>query len=103
MEITKDQLKRYSNLLEEWIPKEASIAIAVKDQYIYYYAGEHDLQLQEGQKVQPGSIADLVFKNGCRTEAVLDSHPSMLLQSNPWFDFLQEKKKKSGSLYLLKK
>ena len=74
MEITKDQLKRYSNLLEEWIPKEASIAIAVKDQYIYYYAGEHDLQLQEGQKVQPGSIADLVFKNGCRTEAVLDDN-----------------------------
>lgn len=72
MEITKDQLKRYSNLLEEWIPKEASIAIALKDQYIYYYAGEHDLHLQEGQKVQPGSIADLVLKSGSRAEAVLD-------------------------------
>ncbi len=74
MEITKNQLKRYSSLLEEWIPKEASIAIAVKDQYIYYYAGEHDLQLKEGQKVQPGSIADVVWKSGCRAEAVLDDN-----------------------------
>lgn len=72
VEITREQLKRYSNLLEEWIPKEASIAIAARDQYIYCAAGEHDFQLKEGQKVQPGSIADLVLQNGIRAEAVLD-------------------------------
>ena len=66
-----EQLKQYSLLLEEWVPKEASIAIAAGDQYIYYAAGEHDLHLKEGQKIQPNSIADLVLKKGCRTEAVL--------------------------------
>ena len=72
VEISKEQLKRYSNLLEEWIPKEASIAIAARGKYIYYVAGEHDLQLKEGIQVQQGSIADLVLRNGCRAEAVLD-------------------------------
>lgn len=72
MEIWKDQLKMYSNLLEEWIPKDASIAIAVKEQYIYYSAGEHDLGLKAGQMIQPGSIADIVLKTRCRAEAVLD-------------------------------
>lgn len=72
MEISKEQLKQYSALLEEWIPKEASIAIAVGDQYVYYVAGEHDLRLKEGQKVQPGSIADAVLQQGVRTEAVMN-------------------------------
>lgn len=66
-----EQLKQYSLLMEEWVPKEASIAIAAGDQYIYYAAGEHDLHLKEGQKIQSNSIADLVLKKGCRTEAVL--------------------------------
>ena len=72
MEISKDYLKQYSILLEEWVPKEASIAIAMGDQYIYYMAGKHDLRIKEGQKIKPGSIADLVLKCGCRTEAVID-------------------------------
>ncbi len=78
MEISKEQLKKYSNLLEEWIPRGASIAIAHKDRYIYYSAGEQDIRLQQGQSVQPGSVADLVIQSGKRAEAVLDdttSHP----------------------------
>ena len=33
-------------------------------------AGEFDLHVKEGQKIQANSIADLVLKKGCRTEAV---------------------------------
>ena len=67
-----EQLKQYSLLMEEWVPKDASIAIAAGDQYIYYQAGGHDLHLKAGQKIQSNSIADLVLKKGCRTEAVLE-------------------------------
>ena len=72
MEITKEQLKKYSILLEEWIPKEASIAIALGGRYIYYAPGIQDLQLAEGQLVEKGSIADLVIQTGQRTESSMD-------------------------------
>ena len=66
-----EQLKQYSLIMEEWVPKEASIAIAAGDKYIYYQGRGHDLHIKEGQKIEPNSIADLVLKKGCRTEAVL--------------------------------
>ncbi|MEK4082498.1 LytR/AlgR family response regulator transcription factor [Psychrobacillus sp. FSL K6-1415] len=72
MNFRKEQLKQYSLIMEEWIPKGASIAIAAWDRYIYYLAGGHDLHLNEGQKIQTNSLADLVLKKGCRTEAVLE-------------------------------
>ena len=45
-------LKQFSNLLEDWIPKEASIAVAMGNQYVYYVAGKYDLKIKEGQKIQ---------------------------------------------------
>ena len=45
-------LKQFSNLLEDWIPKEASIAVAMGNQYVYYIAGKYDLKIKEGQKIQ---------------------------------------------------
>ncbi|MFJ7825832.1 LytTR family DNA-binding domain-containing protein [Psychrobacillus sp. NPDC096623] len=71
VEFKQEQLKQYSLIMEEWAPKEASIAIAVGDQYIYYLARGHGLHIKEGQKFQTNSIADLVLRKGCRTEAVL--------------------------------
>ncbi|WP_235753800.1 LytTR family DNA-binding domain-containing protein [Psychrobacillus sp. INOP01] len=71
MDFNKEQLKQYSLIMEEWVPKEASIAIAAGDEYIYYLPGGHDLHVKEGQKIQTNSIADLVLKKACRTEAVL--------------------------------
>ncbi|MDI2587356.1 LytTR family DNA-binding domain-containing protein [Psychrobacillus sp. NEAU-3TGS] len=72
MEISKDQLKKYAGLLEDWIPKGASIAIAVRGEYVYYVAGSQDLQLQKGQKVKEGSIAEIVMQTCCRTEGVVE-------------------------------
>lgn len=71
-EISKEQLKQYTVLLEDWIPKEASIAIALRGEYIYYAAGKQDLQLQKGQDVQVGSIAEMVVRCCCRTEGVIE-------------------------------
>lgn len=70
VDFRKEQLKQYSIIMEEWVPKEASIAIAVADHYVYYLAKGHDLHIKVGQKIQTNSIADLVLKKGCRTEAV---------------------------------
>ncbi|TQR20504.1 LytR/AlgR family response regulator transcription factor [Psychrobacillus vulpis] len=72
MEFSKEQLEQYTALLEDWIPKEATIAIAVWDKYIYYAAGERDLQIRVGQQVEKGSIADIVLQNGNRTEGIMD-------------------------------
>ena len=40
MEIAREVLQQYASILEDWIPKDAAIAIAVGDRYIYY-AGRH--------------------------------------------------------------
>ena len=72
MEIPKDFFKQYSNLLEEWIPKEASIAIAVGEEYVYYAVGNIDLRIKEGQKIQSDSIAHMVMTNGCKIEAFIE-------------------------------
>lgn len=72
MEISKEQLKKYTGLLEDWIPKGAAIAIAVRGEYVYYTAANQNLQLQKGQKVKEGSIAEIVMQTCCRTEGVME-------------------------------
>ena len=72
MEFRLEQLKQYSLIVEEWVPKEAAIAIAVGDQYIYYHGKGHNFPVIEGQKIQPNSIPDLVLKKECRIDAVLE-------------------------------
>ena len=50
-DIPKKVLNQYATLLEDWVPKDASIAIAVSDHYIYYVPGMHDIHLKEGQHI----------------------------------------------------
>ena len=59
-------------ILGDWIPKEASIAIAVGDRYIYYKAGVHDLQIRGGQPVLSGSIAARAKKEKQRIEMFVE-------------------------------
>lgn len=65
-------LEQMGFIIGDWIPKEASIAIAVKDSYIYYKAGVHDLKIQEGEPVQPGSIAARAKKEEKRVEMYVE-------------------------------
>jgi hypothetical protein len=66
-------LSDVQRVLEEWIPSEASIAIADEEKYVLYRAGEYDLRLHPGDKIRPGSIAARVHSAGRRVESDVDS------------------------------
>jgi hypothetical protein len=71
--ITKETLEQYVSILGDWIPKDAAIAIAVGDRYIYYVEGIQDIQLIEGQPVIPGSIADKVINKRIKVDKIMDN------------------------------
>ncbi|WP_040290911.1 LytTR family DNA-binding domain-containing protein [Alicyclobacillus hesperidum] len=60
-------------VLEEWVPSEASIAIADEERYIFYRAGGYDLHLRPGDPVHPESVANRVFQIGKRVETDVDA------------------------------
>ncbi|WP_233192123.1 LytTR family DNA-binding domain-containing protein [Sporosarcina sp. P34] len=72
-DIPKKILNQYASVLEDWVPKDASIAIAVSEHYIYYVPGMHDIHLREGQHIQTGSIAEVTIKNQRKVEVIMDN------------------------------
>lgn len=66
-------LEQMGFIIGDWIPKEASIAIAVEGRYIYCKEGIQRLPIVEGQPVLAGSIADQVGKEGKRIEKLVDA------------------------------
>nr|WP_218843218.1 LytTR family DNA-binding domain-containing protein [Sporosarcina sp. JAI121] len=58
--------------MEDWIPKDAAIAIAIRDRYVYFKEGMHDIRLTEGQPVRPESVADMVMKQRLKVDTVVD-------------------------------
>ncbi len=68
----KKELQQYASLIEDWIPKDASMAIAVDDRYIYYHTGLHDIRLREGQNVRPGSLAERVITDRSKIDVLMD-------------------------------
>lgn len=69
----KDIPQQLITMLNDWIPADSSIAIAVKNTYIYFHSGHHSIHLEVGQQVQPGSIAEQVLRTRKRTDAILDN------------------------------
>ena len=61
-----------TKLIEDWIPKEASVAIAVDNKYLDYYAGLHDIEIRPGQPIPTGSISERVFHRQGRVETFID-------------------------------
>jgi DNA-binding LytR/AlgR family response regulator len=59
-------------LIKDWIPPEASVALALKDQYVEYSSGMYDIQIRPGQRVPSGSITEHVYKQGGRIESLVD-------------------------------
>ena len=53
---------KFTSLLKDWIPPEASIAFADKYQYIDYISGIHDIQIRPGQPIPSGSITERVYQ-----------------------------------------
>ncbi|WP_233212184.1 LytTR family DNA-binding domain-containing protein [Sporosarcina sp. P16b] len=72
-DIPKKILNQYASVLEDWVPKDASIAIAVSDHYIYYVPGMHDIHLREGQHIQTGSIAEVTIRDQRKVEVIMDN------------------------------
>ncbi|WP_301723141.1 LytTR family DNA-binding domain-containing protein [Planococcus shixiaomingii] len=60
-------------MLGDWIPKEASIAVAVAGRYVYFKAGAHDLKVQIGEAVPKGSIAEQTLKEVKRVEKLVEA------------------------------
>lgn len=65
-------LEQMGAIIGEWVPKEASVAIAAENLYIYYKAGVHDLRIAEGQPVMTGSIAERAGKERRRIEMMVE-------------------------------
>ena len=68
----KELLKQYTAIIEDWIPKDASIAIAIKDRYLHYCAGAHDIRLKEGQIIEAGSIAERTLQHRSKVDALVE-------------------------------
>ena len=68
----KENFTDIMNIVEDWLPRDASIAIAVDNHYTHYMAGKHDIQLREGQKVEDGSVAEKILLHKRKTSALME-------------------------------
>ncbi|MEK4173121.1 LytTR family DNA-binding domain-containing protein [Lysinibacillus sp. FSL L8-0312] len=68
-----DISQQYILMLQDWVPANSSIAIAVEHSYIYFHSGHPDIQLKIGQQVMSGSIAEQVLRTHKKTDAILDN------------------------------
>ncbi|GGE06673.1 LytR family transcriptional regulator [Marinithermofilum abyssi] len=59
-------------LLHDWVPPEASVAIAENAQYVEYEPGQYGLPIRPGQPVPSGSISNRVFHCKKRVECLVD-------------------------------
>lgn len=73
LNVSKEGLEQFKLILEDWIPKDASLAIALDNTYIYYCPSIHHIHLKTGESVHPESIAAQVLKHRKKTELILDT------------------------------
>ncbi|MFF2797568.1 LytTR family DNA-binding domain-containing protein [Lysinibacillus xylanilyticus] len=71
--LPKDISLQFISMLKDWVPANSSIAIAAENSYIYFHSGHQNINLEIGQQVQSGSIAEQVLRTRKRTDAVLDN------------------------------
>lgn len=71
--MNKDVLEQYKTILEDWIPSNASIAIAVKDTFVYFGSGSHKISLEVGSPVPIDSIAYQVLQTRKKVDAMMES------------------------------
>lgn len=65
--------EQYQALLTDWIPKGASIAIAVEYTFTYFLSGHENIALKIGSAVPPDSIAYKVIETRKKVDAVMDN------------------------------
>lgn len=67
-----NDVSQFSRFIEDWVPEEASIAIAGGDKYITYIPGRHDIQIHQGQSIPSGSITERVYLQKSKVESLVD-------------------------------
>lgn len=72
VKIPKMDALKIPKFIEDWIPPEASVAFAGKDQYLDYFSGMHDIQIRPGQPIPSGSITERVYRQKSRVESLVD-------------------------------
>jgi len=70
--LINENIQQLVGIMKDWIPEDASIAIAVGNRYLHYISGMHDIRIKKGQEVEKGSIADSIFKHETRVEGLMD-------------------------------
>ena len=68
-----ENAEHYVQILKEWIPKEASVAIATEGVYAYYLPGFHDIGIELGKEVQQGDIAKEVAIKKKKVERLINN------------------------------
>lgn len=79
--ITKEELEQYKIILEDWIPKDSSIAIATNNSYVYFSPSIHHVHLKLEKTIAPSSIAATVLSTRRKTEVLIDE----TIFENPYY------------------
>lgn len=72
-DLAQDVIVQYTSLLQDWTPQEATIAIAVENNYVYYAPQQVDIQISVGKAIAPTSIAQRVYESGRKVEQTIDN------------------------------
>lgn len=72
IDISKEGLEQFKTILVDWIPQNASIAIACENSYIYFSSSIEHFHLKVGDTVHPKSVAARVLQTREKTEALID-------------------------------
>ncbi|MFS0688596.1 LytTR family DNA-binding domain-containing protein [Sporosarcina sp. 179-K 8C2 HS] len=72
-DVRDEVLQQLACLLQDWIPTDARLAIALNGHYIYCVHEFDDDKWVDGKPVLEGSIAAKVIKHRKKTEAMMDS------------------------------
>jgi len=70
--LDSELIQQIFTFIKEWIPKEASFAIVIDSQYVYYHAGRYDIHLKVGHYIESAGIAEKTITNNYRTEALVE-------------------------------
>lgn len=73
VKINTEEIDQFNTILEEWIPSDASIAIAFQDTFIYFRSGHQKIHLAIGSKVPIDSIAYKVIQTRKKTDAIMEN------------------------------
>lgn len=70
--VLKAEIEQYTQMLSDWMPKNATIVVAQDGQYIYCASNTMPIHLEVGALIHPNSIAARVLSTRKKTEALMD-------------------------------